>query len=276
MRKLFLLLAIGATGRAAILDLKEAVRPKLSYAALLRQVCRHLEVRSDHSQANVKNCVPIYIIASDDQSPVNGDSILQNVSTVDLKIPGKPQLLLKFQIRDEGEELASPYKLALFEMGEKPRLLDVVEAPSSPDHGGDLWENGVLHLSPTADAFVFETFHWNSQQGYHDLEVMYVYDGKIRLIDAAMLLKCRSCNDGNFEETATIATAPDPGRPFNKILFRVSLDLQPDDPGTDRRVRTRRERREFVATYRWDATRLDFIDPGKTLEKLAAFNEKNQ
>jgi len=266
-------------GYTNVPDLRAPIRAgsPFTYADLLRQVCPTFKISRDHATASVSECVPIRLPGGEDQLADTPDenASLQSVRTLDAKIPGKPQLLLMFQIKDEGDEPHQPFDLALFEIADKPRLLDVVEAPSTPDDTGDLWSEGLLHLSPTADAFVFETNHSNSQQGYRSLDVFFAFGGRIQEIADVMLLSCRGCEDGNFDENVTIATAPDPGREYNRVTFRVTLDLLPDDPGVEHPKRARRSRRLFLGNYRWDAAMKKFTDPNHALDALDPFNKKN-
>ncbi len=266
-------------GYTNVPDLHASVREgrAFTYADLLRLVCPKFKINQDRATASVSDCGPIRIPGGKNQfaEAAGENASLQSVRTLDAKIPGKPQLLLMFQIKHEGDEPHQPFDLALFEIAGKPRLLDVVEGPSTPDDTGDLWSEGLLQLSPSADAFVFETNHSNSQQGYRNLIVFFTAGGRIQEIEDVMLLSCRGCEDGNFDESVTISASPDPAHEFNRIVFRVTLDLLPDDPGVEHPKRGRRSRRLFTGNYRWDAAMKKFTDPTHALDALDPFNKKN-
>lgn len=222
IRSLLLALTISASAQDLSTPIQE--NSKYTYADLLRLICPDLKIdKDDATIASASKSVAIRTLGSKDP-PEAWDAAIQveNVNTLDAKISGPPQLLLMFDIKPAGDDAHHPTgELALFDIAAAPRLLDVVESPSMPDDHGSLWGHGLLHLSPTSDAFVFGTNHSNSSQGYHAFTILFVNAGRIRQIEDVMLLSCNYCKGGAFRESAKITAAS------NQITIRVVLKLLP-------------------------------------------------
>lgn len=258
IRFLLLALAISASAQELTTPVRKGL--KYTYVDLLRLICPDLKVdKNDPTIASASKSVPIRTLGSKEPPEEwDGEIQVENVTTLDAKIPGPPQLLLMFDIKADDNAQHPTGELALFDIAAAPRLLDVVESPSMPDDHGSLWGNGLLHLSPTSDAFVFETNHSNSSQGYQAFTILFVNRGRIRQIEDVMLLSCNYCNGGAFGESATISAAS------NQITIRVVLKFLP-----------KKSARIYSATYRWNAAKQQYIPTSNALRLLETFNQKN-
>jgi hypothetical protein len=235
---------------------------KFTYADLLRRICPDLKIaKDDPATGTATKTVPIRrLYGKDPPEEWDVPIKIENVNTLDAKIDGAPQLLLQFDIK--GEDDHPTRHLALFDIAAAPRLLDVVESPSTPDDPGSLWGKGLLHLSPTSDAFVFQTDHSNSSQAYQSFTILFVNNQHISQIEDVKLLSCTGCQSGTFTENATITTAPDLVGGWKQIAVRVVL-------------RTGKSMRVYSAIYRWNAAKQNYIATSNALQLLEAFNQKN-
>ncbi|HYL73375.1 MAG TPA: hypothetical protein VEU96_04180 [Bryobacteraceae bacterium] len=267
-----LLLALTISASAQELSTPIQKDSKYTYADLLRLICPDLKIdKVDPAIASATKSVPIRTLGSKDPPESwDGEIQVENVNTLDAKISGPPQLLLMFDIKADGDDAHHPTgELALFDIAAAPRLLDIVESPSMPDDHGSLWGHGLLHLNPTSDAFVFETNHSNSSQGYQAFTILFVNRGRIRQIADVMLLSCNYCNGGTFHESATISAAS------NQITIRVVLKLLPNPDYIEHPRRTKTSTRIYSTTYRWNAAKQKYIPTSNALSLLEAFNQKN-
>jgi hypothetical protein len=255
-------------------DLHAPIQPgsKVTYADLVGIVFPAFERDKDDPSAIVADTSAPIRQSDNSRKPWDGPLKVTGFGSVDIRIPGGPQFLLTFQVDDGGNGVPIN-AFALFKLAPRPLLLDVIEAPGFPDDPGGIVR--TLTLGPHSDALIYGARHSNSQQGYERSGILYVWGGRIDTVYDVMLLNCRGCKDGDFEQSATIDTLKDPGREFDQVAIKIKLKRDADPPDSDHRPRRRAYRRVFSGTFRWDPVKHRFTTFSKELGVFEAFNERN-
>jgi len=107
----------------------------------------------------------------------DGDVTVEDVDRVDMHLSGKGQMLILFALTPGDEPSTSV--LALFDVSDAPKLLDIAEAPSPfPDGHGWPSDGGLLHLSDSMDALVISYEHHNSNESAQEYAPVFVDRGK--------------------------------------------------------------------------------------------------
>jgi hypothetical protein len=267
-----LLLAFAAPALRAD-DLHSPIQPgsKVTYTDLLGVVFPGFERDKEDPQAIVADTSAPVRQSDNSRKPWDGPLKVTAFDSARIRIPGPPQFLLTFHV-DEGVGLGTN-AFALFQLEPRPLLLDLIEASGAPDNPGGIVR--TLSLGPHSDALIYGAYHSNSQQGYDKSAILYVWGGRIDTLTEVMLLNCRGCHDGDFEQSAVIDAVKDPGREFNQVAITIKLKRDADPPDTDHRPRRRAYRRVFSATFRWDPVKHKFTTLSKELDALDAFNQRN-
>jgi hypothetical protein len=153
--------------------------------------------------------------------------------------------------------------------GEKPKLLDVVQMPGTPDDSGSLEQ--TIQLSDKTPAFVFRAYHSNSSRDHEEMSIVFVRRDHIEMLGHLAMLSGNG--DYRFKESVTISTQPDPSHEYNKVLARATLQLIADPQDTDHRPRQRASTRIFTNIYRWDPSQEKFIDTNKEIAVIDEYNK---
>ena len=279
MIRAIILLALWAAALAAIppppgdpID-KPVPGARVNYTTLLRLVCSDLEVEeNDALRAKATGVIGIRELGSDKvPEPVEDVNFdIQSVKTVALLRSPQPRALISFVMPAlDGDQLVR--YLALFDLAPALRLVDVVSVYAFPDDAGDF--DSHFALNPTTDAYVYQSFHSNSSQGYQSTTILFVRGDRIEKIAEINLLNARGWEDvQGYEENEHISTAPAAGRPYRDVVIRVEFKLVADDQESEHRPLRRGSIRYYSAVYRWDAAAHRFVTTSKELDALDKFN----
>jgi hypothetical protein len=248
-------------------------KSKVTYADLLRLVCKDLEVNDADPMtamtAEGADCAKTRQLEGKDAPAAWGGSVtIGKVDRPTTQVPAG-QVLLTFTVDVDSE----PKQLALFELTPVPRLLDLGQLERFPDD--DVAIQQRISLSADTEAMVFSCYHHNSSQGYQLLQIVFVHGGKLNFLESVGLLGCNGCTFGVFGEDIQFTTVPDPGRLFRQVTIAVTLTREEDGPEVDYRPRMHKLKRVYTATYRWNAATKKFVTGSKELIALAALNGKN-
>jgi hypothetical protein len=175
-------------------------------------------------------------------------------------------LLLDF---GHGKDVVGLAILALFDVVDKPRLLDAVNVAS----GSNTSFRDPLRLSVGGgdDLLLTRSVHFNSSQGYTTTALILARNGRLEPVDMISTFDERFCA---YERTQQLDVRQGGGAPFTDITAvviertatsgeRCNASAVPE-PGT----------RTITVTYRWDTASQRYIPDSDAFAVLARENEK--
>ena len=270
--------AVSNSGSLQSADLKRPVQQgsKTSYFDLFRELFPDLRTDSTHDDAAIAHrSVPIRKIDDERESIVlESDIEIKSFDSRWIKSEGKRLLLLSVELSAEDANEATPYEgeatvLALFSL-EPSELLDAMDIKT--DRFTGFWEDhSLVHLNSRNDAFVIYSTHGNAGESYNDLALMFVDDGRFKVISSLFLFNTQGCGV-TFTESPYFRALPAVGRKYPKILVMVRLKKDADTDGCDRR--TRGYTRYYHAIYYWKQAKTQYESYSRQLEKLDRFNRE--
>ena len=131
-----------------------------------------------------------------------------------------------------------------------------VDRPLSPlGHGSDLIR--------------IDSDHFNSDEDFVDTELVFVRNGRFRLLGAIFTFDVKTCTHQRLFQPI-VRTRTDSARPYRRIVFAVreTLTLQPDRAECGQKI-PRPFVRTFRATYRWNAQRRTYVTTSSDFNSLA-------
>jgi hypothetical protein len=269
--------AVSSGGSLQSVDLKRPVQKgsKTTYIDLFRKLFPDLQPGSTHDEAvNAHRSVPIRRIDDDPESIVlESDIEIKVFDSRWVRSAGGRLLLLRADLSAEDANEATPYEgeatvLALFSLEPTIELLDVMDIKT--DRFTGFWgDHPVVHLNSQDDAFVIYSTHWNTGESYNDLALMFVDDGRFKVISNLFLFNTQGCGV-TFTESPFFRALPAVGRKYPRILVTVRLKKDADTYGCDRR--TRGYTRYYHALYYWNQEKAQYESNSHQLDKLDKFN----
>jgi hypothetical protein len=258
-------------------DLKSPVQPgsKTTYLDLFRKVFPDLQTDSTHDEAAIAHrSVPIRRIDDDTESVVlESDIELKVFDPRWVRSAGKPLLLLTADLSAKEANEATPYEgeatvLAVYSLEPTVELLDVMDIKT--DRFTGFWgDRPLFHLNSQNDAFVIYSTHWNAGESYNDLALMFVDDGRIKVISSLFLFNTQGCGV-TFTEAPYFRALPAVGRKYPSILVTVRLKKDADAKGCGRR--TSGYTRYYHAAYYWKQLKAQYESDSHQLDRLDKFN----
>jgi hypothetical protein len=265
------------SGSLQLADLKAPVQQgsKTTYFDLFRKLFPDLRPDStDDDTATAHRSVPIRKIDDERERIVlESDIKLNGFDSRWIKSEGRRLLLLSVEFSAEDANQATPYEgeatvLAVFGLESKIELLDVMEIKT--DRFTDFWEqHPIVHLNAQNDAFVVYSTHSNAGENYNNFALMFVDDGRFKIISNFFLFNTQGCG-ATFTESPSFRTLPGVGRKYPKVLVTVTLKKEADAAECDRR--TRGYTRYYRATYYWQQSKARYESDLRQLAKLDKFN----
>jgi hypothetical protein len=284
-RALFLMLTLCSVSTEAArngagtqsVDLKSPVQPgsKTTYFDLFRKIFPDLQTDSTRDDAAIPHrSVAIRKIDDDQESIVlESDIEIKGFDSRGIKSEGRRLLLLSAELSAEHANEGTPYEgeatvLAVFALEPKIELLDVMDIKT--DRFTAFWEDHpFVHLNSQNDAFVIYSTHSNAGENYNDLALMFVDDGRFKIISNFFLFNTQGCG-ATFTESPSFRALPAAGRKYPRILVTVRLQKEADTGECDRR--TRGYTRYYRAIYYWQQAKSQYESDSSQLEKLDKFN----
>jgi len=261
------------------IDLKSPVQhgSKTTYFDLFRKVFPDLQTDSTHDDAAIAHrSVPIRKIDDDRENIVLKSNIeIKGFDSRWIKSEGKRLLLLSADLSAGDANEGTPYEgeatvLAVFCLEPKIELLDVMDIKTDrftafrEDHP-------LVHLNSQNDAFVIYSTHSNAGENYNDLALMFVDDGRFKIISSFFLFNTQGCG-GTFSESPSFRALPAVGRKYPRILVTVRLKKEADTGECDRR--TRGYTRYYRAVYYWQQAKARYEGDSRQLGELDKFNRR--
>jgi hypothetical protein len=188
-------LAVGAlsyfTGasRADALDPSDHVpdHPTVTYFDLVKQVVTDLDSPSRKDEPTAHSIVPYRHIEGDKaKTDPAGAVAIQLLTALPVHAGGKSRLALMIDLGPSDGAVAEFTLLALFDLTERPKLLDVVEVGT--DRLTGFTDKPVLPLAQGAerrsDLIVIASDHFNSNEDFVGTELLWVGDNRFKLVGA--------------------------------------------------------------------------------------------
>jgi hypothetical protein len=261
-------------GWAGLVEPSDAVAGHggLTYFDLMRMVVTDLAPKSADAEATAHQIVNYrHIEGKSSKTEPQGAVAIKYLEPLEIHTDGKARLVLMADLGPSDEAIAEFVLLALFDIGGRPKLLDVVEVGT--DRLTGFADKPLLPLGHGSDLIRVSSDHFNSNEDFVNTELIFVRHDRFRLVDAVYTFNVRTCTY-RLTELPAVRTLSDRGRRYRRIVLTLpeKVELLDDDCGDEQAPRP--FKRTFHATYRWNAQRRTFATASSNLEKLTKENDK--
>jgi hypothetical protein len=255
-----------------------AGHPSVTYFDLVRQIVPDLDsppaqTLSQPAAPTAHTIVPYrHIEGENAKTDPAGPVAIQLLSRFEVRADGKPRLALLADLGPSDEAVAEFTLLALFDMTDRPKLLDVVEVGTDRFTG---FAGKPLPLGHGSDLITIVSDHFNSNEDFVATELLFVRNDRFRLIGSIFTFNVRLCASRRTQSPA-IATHADAGGGYHEIQVAVheAVTREPDRTGCSGEKIPRPFKRTYQATYRWSKSRGKFEAIAGDLQKLDRENKK--
>lgn len=279
----WLLLLVGsgeaASPRLEIKNLRQPVTAgsPTTYLDLLKLVHPDLEATGAHSAGAEKGQSAAVRHIDNDyaEKPLTGNLKFSLASAWPLKAQNRPLLLLRLDVTgEEGEEGGDQARyelLALVQTGQTPKLLDLMDIRQSGNQFNGFWtDNPLLDLTPATQACMIYHEHFNSQQSYLTIRLLFVRNQRLEeILSVSPFSEKAQCS--TFSTNAVFWTMPDKGREYPRVVAKLTLKMAPDP--ADCQPRQRGFTRSYLGVWQWDSKQ-KYHQVSGNLEKLYKFYDK--
>lgn len=182
-------------------------------------------------------------------------------------LPLDPRLVLLLDFGPAEYDVSDIAILALFDLANGPRLLDVANASS--EQWTAFLDPAHMPLGDGVDLLLTQGTHHNSSQGYATSALILARDGRFELIDMISTFNEKLCA---YERGQSLDVRPAAAEPLADIVATVTDEITisaetcpdaPPAPGTS----------ETTVTYHWDAAAGRYRPDSDAFEVLARENE---
>ena len=274
------LLCFTGASRADALDPGDRVpdHPTITYFDLVRQVVTDLDNPSRKDEPTAHSILPYRHIEGDKaRTDPAGAVAIQLLTARPIHAGGKSRLALMIDLGSSDGAVAEFTLLALFDLAEHPKLLDVVEVGT--DRLTGFTDKPILPLAQGAerksDLIVIDSDHFNSNEDFVGTELLLVRNDRFELVGVLFTFDAKLCASIR-QQLPAVATRPDLFRRYRQIRVAVheTVTLQSDRTGCSGEKVPRPFTRTYHATYRWNAHREKFEIASSDLKRLDRENER--
>ena len=265
-----------APGRAALVEPDDPVAGHrgLTYFDLMRMVVTDLAPDSAGDEGKAHQIVNYRHIEGKNYKTVpEGPVSIKYLFPLEIRADGRHRLALMADLGPSDGDVTEFVLLALFDVGGKPKLLDVVEVGS--DRLTGFADKPLMPLGRGTDLIHVDSDHFNSDEDFVKTELIFVRHGRFRLVAAAFTFNVKTCTF-QLTEWPKVKTVSDRRRRYRRVVLtipeQVKLQLDLADCGEDKVPRP--FVRNFQAIFRWNAHRRAFQTTSSILEKLDKENDK--
>jgi hypothetical protein len=251
-----------------------AGHPTVTYFDLMKQVVTDLDSPPAHGEPTAHTIVPYRHIEGEKAKTVPaGPVAIQLLTGHTIRSQGKSRLALMADLGPSDGDVTEFTLLALFDMTDQPKLLDVVEV------GGDrltgFTDKPLLPLGRGSDLIVIDSDHFNSNEDFVGTEFLFVRNDRFRLAGSLFTFDAKLCTSRRIQEPA-ITTQADAGNHYREIYVAVneSVTLERDRAGCSGEKTPRPFHRTYRAIYRWNAAKERFKITSSDLKRLDRENAK--
>jgi hypothetical protein len=154
--------------------------------------------------------------------------------------------------------------LALFQTGKSPKLLDLVDI--KVDRFNGFWtEQPLLNLTPATQACLIYHHHFNSNQSYNIIRLLFVRNQRLQeILSVAPFSVTSFCL--TFASQAAFRIVPDQPRTYPRVVATVTLKRKPDPP--ECKPRSDGFTRTYQGVWQWDPKKQEYRQVSGNLNKL--------
>lgn len=183
---------------------------------------------------------------------------------------GHKRLAMLFELTQPTDGAEVVTALALFDMDQAPKLLDVANVAYDRQTG--FFDPGKLTLADGSTTLLIASGHSNSNQAYHIHAMVDLRSDRFKVIDTFFLLNDNACS---FERTQQprFAAAGSPRRPAIHVTVTETTARRNIDCASEPVPRARK--RSFSVTYTWRPRTKRFVKNSDALERLADETSKH-
>lgn len=200
-----------------------------------------------------------------DMASTIGSPSLRGASRVDIKLGGKPTMLVMFDFGQADDSAASVNVLALYDMTGSPRLLDVMDV--GLDRETSFLEPAYMALSSKFGMAFVRNSHHNAGEEYLQTSLIGIWDGKLHEVDTVGSYSWMVANEETRVQPSFAnvkdAVAVDATFAVKTMQCGDSCGLDGDYPSTTERLTGR---------YSWDPARGKFVRPEHAFDKVPQAN----
>jgi hypothetical protein len=268
------LLSVGGAAATDALNPTDHVpsHPAVTYFDLVKQIVTDLNSPPAQGEPTAHTIVPYRHIEGDDaKTDPAGPVAIQLLTARAIRVDGKSRLALLADLGPSDGAVAEFTLLALFDMTDQPKLLDVVEVGTDRLTG---FAGKPLPLGQGSDLLVVDSDHFNSNEDFVGTEFLFVRDDRFRLGGSLFTFNVRTCTSRLTQSPAITTSAGGARYGEIKLTVRERLTLEPDHADCGGEKVPRPFTRTFHAIYRWNAGREQFQITSSDLKKLDQENKK--
>jgi hypothetical protein len=284
---LWLAVAIAAAGFAGTnsagasdaLDPSDHVagHPAVTYFDLVKQIVTDLDALpaqgAKAGEPTAHTIVPYrHIEGKDAKTDPAGPVAIELLTAFTIRADGKSRLALMVDLGPSDGAVAELTLLALFDMTDRPKLLDVVEVGTDRLTG---FAGKPLPLGHGSDLIVVDSDHFNSNEDFVGTEFIFVRRNRFQLAGSLFTFDVHLCASRRSQEPVITTGADDGGR-YRRIHVAVheKVVLLSDSAGCSGEKIPRPFHRAYHATYRWNAAREKFEITASDLNRLDRENQR--
>jgi hypothetical protein len=247
--------------------------PGMTYVDLVRLAIPDLAMNAADNQLKGHFTAPLRNLAGKDyENGLPDPAVLGFMQARPILVGGKRRLLLLADLGAAAGVVDGTALLMLVDDGPKPRLLDAADV--SLDKDSEFADAPLLKLGPGDEAVVTYSEHDDADLTMGGYMIVSPVGDRLRMVDKVAITSEKLCSWTGIE-TPTFTTAPDPGRPYRRIVLTMKAAFtHTDEDGCTDEKHPKAGVFTFRAVYRWNTAAKRFGAATSNLRGLAALNDK--
>jgi hypothetical protein len=268
------ILWLAGAASADIVELTDVLpgHPSVTYFDLMKLIVIDIEV-DPPEPPTAHTIVPYrHIEGAKARTEPAGPIAIKYLEPLNIHAGGPARLALMADLGDSDEAVAEFVLLALFDMTDKPKLLDVVEV--GRDRLTGFGTPALTPLGNGTDLINIDSDHFNSNEDFVVNELLFVRNDRFELVDSLFTFDVKMCAFALTEEPS-VSTRLARGERYRRILLNVreKREVMPDAASCDDKP-PRPFAQNYSTVYRWDAHRGRFVAISGNMKKLDAENDR--
>jgi hypothetical protein len=246
--------------------------PGVTYFDLMKLIVTDIEV-DPPEPPTAHTIVPYrHIEGAKARTEPAGPLAIKYLEPLNIHAGGPARLALMADLGESDEAVAEFVLLALFDMTDKPKLLNLVEV--GRDRLTGFGTPALTSLGNGTDLINIDSDHFNSNEDFVVNELLFVRNNRFELVDSLFTFDVKMCAFALTEEPS-VSTRLARGERYRRILLSVGekRKVMPDAAGCDDKP-PRPFTRNYSTVYRWDAHRGRFVAISSNMKKLDAENDR--
>ncbi len=248
-----------------------AGRHGATYLDLLRLVVADLDDAQSQDDAKGRRIVPYrHVEGPGAKTSPAGAVWINGIEPLPVRVDGKARLAILVDLGPSADgDVAEFSLLALFDVGAKPKLLDVVEVGRDRETGFAI--KPLRPLGGGSDLILVATSHSDADISFDGEEILFARRDHFQFVAAFSTFARNDNCKFRLLPDQKVTTDPDPGSPYRQIsiVIREQLTLKPGPADCDEEKPPKPFSRVFRATYRWDPHGQVFTTDSKDVERLS-------